>query len=75
MWMIMTMKGEAEGIISAPGQQASKWSNAVIWTSTEPALMMALIHAPLLHFESHMQLLECDDARRLNFYFLSFSSD
>lgn len=29
-----------------PGQQASKWSNAVIWTSTEPALMMALIHPP-----------------------------
>lgn len=58
-----------------PGQQVSKWSSVVIWTSTEPARMMALIHVSLLRYESHMQLLECDGARKLNFYFLSFSSD
>lgn len=42
---------------------------------TEPALIMVLIHVSLIHYGSHMQLLECEGARRLNFYFISFSTN
>lgn len=73
-----TVEEEAQGLVLGPwsaGFYTVQCYDLDWHCPPEPALMMVLFRVSLAHYGSHMWLLECDGARMLNFYFLSFSTN